>query len=479
MSSSSKTSDSHNQTSSFPSASTSNNCNGVLQYYLNNFLTEIANSKETELRPQVAGERQHGDGLWDDQRSPENPTSSVLVDSEQFLSAENRAYLSNVNPTPSFNLCDLPFIDNNGQKVHGVQTFSYPNPGMFFGNQYAHNSDIGSESTSAGYVSNLFDQANNSSAGLSSTPSISQTSTDCTVGMFTGNFLAPPNTKEYRSTLKEKQTVRTNVSLNSATSTSDSSTLGSKTDSKWQLLAQCVVLINYGLGNVNPNADFSQRSSALQKSISTAGYSAETAIPSVHWHMQMPSTSKAPYVDSTLGQRGIPMETHSTDPTTQLPQNFPSSTGTSYAIAHDENVPATSKTSSATTKRRYLKKPLPSETLYTMQKGKYICQYKGPACPEGCSVKTADVRNLCRHLRNHARKEKKMNVPQEERVACNGIPGESLYLEVSCPFKKDADRGKCRFYRETGTIWKVMTLERWETVMDSHKAEYHSPGDGS
>ncbi|GJJ05879.1 hypothetical protein Clacol_000066 [Clathrus columnatus] len=473
MSSSSKTSDSQNQTSSLPSTSTSNASNGVPQYNFNNFLT---NNRETELFQTtqdsfLSSSSQNnntavGSGMIDN--LTENAASSgsaVSLDLQQFSSVENHAYLSNANPTPSFDgfgLDFLNFIDNNGYN-DCLQTFNDPNNDMFFGNQYVPNFDFGSESTSTGNLSSF--QANNSSPGLSSAPS--QTSTDVNIGTFTDDHLALSNTAEYQSTIMGKAAVRTNVSLDTVTFTSDSSALSSRTDN-----------------NAILNAGFSQRSSEQQYLISTAGYGVETAIPNAHWHMGMPSTLKAPYVDNTPGQtegseNGNPMGIHFTDPNTQLPHNSLPSPTTDHIIDHDENIPTTSTTSPATTRRRYPKKPLPSSTLYTMQNGKYVCQYKGPARPEGCSVKTADVRNLCRHLRNHARKEKKMNIPQEERVACNGVPGESLYLEVSCPFKKEADRGKCRFYRETGTIWKVMTLERWEPVMNSHRAEYHSPDDGS
>ncbi|GJJ11690.1 hypothetical protein Clacol_005926 [Clathrus columnatus] len=407
MSSSSKTSDSQNQTSCLPSTLTSTDCNGVPQYNFNNLLT---NNRETELFQTTqdsffssSSQNNHtaiGSGMIN------NPTedaassgSAVSLDLQQFSSTENHAYLSNANPTPSFDgfgLDFLNFIDNNGYN-DGIQTFSYPNNEMFFGNQYVPDFDFGSESTSTGYVSSFFDQANNSSAGLSSAPSTSQTSADVNVGTFINDHLALSNTAEYQSTIKGKAAVRTN-------------------------------------DNTILDAGFSQRSNAQQYLISTAGYGAETAIPNAHWHMGMPSTLKAPYVDNTPGQtegsdNGNPMGTHVTDPNTQLPQNSLPSPTTNHIIDHDENIHTTSTTSPATTKRRYPKKPLPSKTLYTMQNGKYVCQYKGPARPEGCSVKTADVRNLCRHLRNHARKEKKMNIPQEERVACNGVPGESLYLE--------------------------------------------------
>ncbi|GJJ05871.1 hypothetical protein Clacol_000058 [Clathrus columnatus] len=422
MSSSSKTSHSQDQISSLPSASTSNASNGVPQYNFNNFLT---NDREAELFQTTqdsffSSSSQNnntaiGSGMINN--LTENAASSgsaVSLDLQQFPSVENHAYLSNANPTPSFDgfgLDFLNFIDNNGYN-DGTQSFSYPNNDMFFGNQYVPNFDFGSESTSTGYVSSF--QANNSSAGLSSAPSTSQTSAD--IGTFTDHdLLAVANATEYQSTIRGQAAVRTNVSLDSVTFTSESSSLGSKTDN-------------------NPvNADCSQRP-ASQRLISKARYSAGAAIPNAH--TQAPSTSNVPYAEwnPTLGQmegkyNDNAMGEQVTDSMTQSSQNFPSPNATSHTIAYDENAPATSTTSPATTKRRYPKKPLPSKTLYTMQNGKYVCQYKGPARPEGCSVKTADVRNLCRHLRNHARKEKKMNIPQEERVACNGVPGESLYLE--------------------------------------------------
>ncbi|GJJ08078.1 hypothetical protein Clacol_002285 [Clathrus columnatus] len=422
MSSFSRTSDSQNQTSSLPNASTSNASNGVPQYYFNNFLT---NNRDAELfqttqdsflsSPSQNNNTAVGSGMINN--PTENAASSdsaVSRDLQQFLSAENHAYLSNANPIPSFDgfgLDFLTFIDNNGYN-DGTQTFSYPNNDMFFGNQYVPNFDLDSGSTSTGYVSSF--QANNSSAGSSSAPSTSQTSAD--IGTFTDHDLwAAATATEYQSTIRGQAAVQTNVSLDSVAFTSESSVLGSKTD------------------HIDLNADFNQRSSALKQLTSTAGCSAEATTPNAH--MPMPSTSKAPYVDwnRTLGQmgeryNGISMGTY-VDPTIPTPQNSPPSPTANHTIAHDENVPATSTTSPATTKRRYPKKPLPSETLYTIQNGKYVCQYKGPARPEGCSVKTADVRNLCRHLRNHALKEKKMDIPQEERVACNGLPGESLYLE--------------------------------------------------
>ncbi|GJJ07878.1 hypothetical protein Clacol_002084 [Clathrus columnatus] len=439
MSSSSKTSDSQNQTSSLPiSASASNAFNGVTQYYFNDFLT---NNREAELFQTTqhsflsssSSSQNYNTAMGSGRinNSTENAASSgsaVSLDLQQSFSAENPAYLSKANSTPSFHGfdSDLPFIDDNGYH-DGIQTFSYPNNDMFLGNQYVPNFDFGSENTSTGYISCVFDQAN----GLSSAPSTSQTSADVNVNMFTSNLLDPSNTTEYQSALKGKAVVQTNVSVDFAPVTSDSSTLGLRTDN-----------------NAILDAGFGQRSSASEQLISTAGYR-EEAIPNAR--VQAPSTSNAPYAEwnrplNQMGERydGISMGTY-VDPTLPTPQKFTPSPTTNRTIAPDENIPVTPTTSPAQTKRRYAKKPLPSDTLYTRQNGKYICQYKGPARPEGCSVKTADVRNLCRHLRNHARKEKKMNIPQEERVACNGVPGESLYLEVSCPFKKEADRGKCRF----------------------------------
>ncbi|GJJ06019.1 hypothetical protein Clacol_000206 [Clathrus columnatus] len=403
--SSSSTSDSQKQSSSLPIAS-SYNSDGVLPSSFNNW-AEGDHNRETAFRPRFPSgpsesedmsswntDAAVGSGINDyDENIVNSGSSGVLIDQKQYEGWNtNHALLSTAKPsTDSFNLFDVPFLDNNccNDVVPPIQLFDSVNNGVYFGNQYVPNFDLG--------IANV----------------------------------------EENDTYIDELTI--------------------DDDFIWK-------------------AGFCQRLND-QKSISTTGYAAEAGIPNF-W---LPSTSEASYVDGRqrrqwpLGQMGGRFPKNIQPSTTLPPENTPSGLHSHLTIGNDENVNA----SPSSRRKGYSKKPLPSKKLYTLDNDKYICRYKGPAKPEGCSIKTANMRYLCRHLRTHALKEWDMDITQEERVACNGMPEELLYIEVYCPFKKVADQSRCRFFRETGTMWKVKTLDRWENVMAYHKAKYHDTGDGS
>ncbi|GJJ06010.1 hypothetical protein Clacol_000197 [Clathrus columnatus] len=359
---------------------------------------------------------------------------SALLEPEQSPGTiTNSQSLHSPSATTGFNLFDLPLTNNSRHDiVRSSQAFYDANNRVFFGNQ--SDFDFGSphvdENTLASYL-----------------PSVASNEKD--------KSIVDPSSAP----------ITTNI-----------------VDLQYQMF------IDLALDDLTSYAGFGQRLNAQM--ISMTGYAAEAVIPNV----QMPSTSEASYDDRnrTEWPSGQMERSYNGNPPVQFPQTFqpstsprgdihstlfPTSDTTVPRIDNNENMNITSAPSSR--KKRYSKKLLPSKSLYTLESGKYICRYKGPARPEGCSVKSGEIRYLCRHLRVHALKEIEMDITPEERVACNGVPEELLYLSVSCPFNKVANRGKCRYYRETGTIWKVDTLERWEKVMDRHKAEYHDTDSGS
>ncbi|GJJ05987.1 hypothetical protein Clacol_000174 [Clathrus columnatus] len=371
---------SEKQSSSLPIAS-SGNCNGISPSSFTNIWAEVDRNynRGAALRPGFArGPSQIEDSfMWSssflnsdaaigsgisgyNENLPNAGGSGVLIDPKQFPNEglnTNHALRSTVNPTDSFDLFNVPFIDNNGR--NGIccppnQLFENTNNGVYIGNEYVPDVDLGHAN----------EDENN----------------DLYIG---------------QSTIDD--------------------------DFIWK-------------------AGFCQRLNAQQSMISTTGYAAEAVLP----NSQAPSTSEASDVDWQH---------------TQWPNT-------------DENDILT-----LPRKKKHSKKLLPHKNLYIIHNDKYVCWYKGPAKPERCFAKSANLRYLYRHLRIHALKEREMDLPQEERVACNGIPEEMLYIDVSCPFKKVADQNKCRFFRETGTRWKVRTLERWENVMNRHKAAYHDSGD--
>ncbi|GJJ05973.1 hypothetical protein Clacol_000160 [Clathrus columnatus] len=169
--------------------------------------------------------------------------------------------------------------------------------------------------------------------------------------------------------------------------------------------------------NFISNAGSSQHSNEPQTVTSTTGYTSQPAIPNI----SVPSTSEALNGNRNRAQSPLSQmeESSNSDSTTQT---FPFLPSTSHSpMGHDENIDVTSTPPSGN-KKRY------SKSLYTVEKGKYVCRYKGPARPEGCSITSREVRYLCRHLRTHALKEREMGIAEEDRVACNGVPEEFLYL---------------------------------------------------
>ncbi|GJJ05972.1 hypothetical protein Clacol_000159 [Clathrus columnatus] len=411
--SSSSTSNSKNQSSSLPSASSSNGWNGVPQLYFSNVLEQAHNTQQTAFHSHFTPQTEDssslsslwslndaaavGTGMMYDS-SADAISAGSSRDQERFLSEgwmTNQSF-STTNATGGFDLFNVPSIDNGGDG--SVPPADNVHNGVFFENQYLPDFDFD--------FANI--RQNNAPTGLS-TPNVN------------------------------------------------------------------VALMNLAQDNFVSNPGFGQRSNESPKLISMTGYAVQAAIP----NFPMPSTSEVLNGDRTCTQwpHGQMEGSENVDPTIQSPPVLPLST--SYPpMEHDENKEVTSPRPSRN-KKRYPKKILPSSSLYAVESGKYICRYKGPAQPEGCSIKSREVRYLCRHLRIHALRESRMGIPQEDWVAWNGMPEELLYLRVSCPFQKEADRGKCRYYRENGTVWTVKSLDRWEKVMDRHKEEYHDPGGGS
>ncbi|GJJ13658.1 hypothetical protein Clacol_007914 [Clathrus columnatus] len=119
------------------------------------------------------------------------------------------------------------------------------------------------------------------------------------------------------------------------------------------------------------------------------------------------------------------------------------------------------------------KRVLPSDTLYYKNDaGKFVCRYVGPACTQGFSQTTADLRSLIRHLRIHARKEVRSNTTEDQWVACNGMPDEILRPMIVCSIPEE-ELHTCRYFREHGKRWTVKSMERWEGVIKEHQEEDH------
>ncbi|GJJ06013.1 hypothetical protein Clacol_000200 [Clathrus columnatus] len=161
--SSSSTSYLQKHSSSFPIASP-NNCDGISPSRFDNFWAEIEHNKE---RPQFASgplqsedsfmslcwsnaEAAGGSGISGYNENLANAgRSGVLIDPKQFPNQGlnvNHVLRSTVNPTgDSFDLFDVPFIDNNGRNdvVTPSQLFDNTNNGVYIGNEYVPDVDLG------------------------------------------------------------------------------------------------------------------------------------------------------------------------------------------------------------------------------------------------------------------------------------------------------------------------------------------------
>ncbi|GJJ06824.1 hypothetical protein Clacol_001020 [Clathrus columnatus] len=160
---SSSTFHSEKQSSSLPIAS-SNNCNGISSSRFDN-LWAVEHNKE---HPQFAsGPLQSGDSFislcWSlnaetavgsglsgyNENLANVGSSGIQINPKQFPNQglnTNHVLRFTVNPTgDSFDLFDVPFIDNNGRNdvVNPSQLFDNTNNGVYIGNQYVPDVDLG------------------------------------------------------------------------------------------------------------------------------------------------------------------------------------------------------------------------------------------------------------------------------------------------------------------------------------------------
>lgn len=153
-----------------------------------------------------------------------------------------------------------------------------------------------------------------------------------------------------------------------------------------------------------------------------------------------------------------------------------SSTGSSSSAQQDRrsNASSRSQRSGPSKRKRRKQQPLPIPELWTcLGPTQWRCRYKGPAQPEGCTSVATTSRNLARHMRTHSRREVEMGLPEESRVAYNGLPDELRWMTASCPLD-DADLPGCRYYRQNGYRWKMPTLLRPEYLVKQHVASDHN-----
>ncbi|GJJ10131.1 hypothetical protein Clacol_004357 [Clathrus columnatus] len=240
--------------------------------------------------------------------------------------------------------------------------------------------------------------------------------------------------------------------------------------------------------NTNSNTGYGQRSNYIERHVLTTGY-AQAVVPNAQVLPTLEASNIDPnHTQSTLGRirstvpqqafqqlqnslpwsfSGVPTTSSSSIPQASNTSPIPTAATLTPCQPNDENRSVSGQP------EMHDGQILPPAQFYTIEDGKFICRYIGPARPRGCSTKNGNVRSLWRHLRTHAFKENSMNIPSQEKVICNRIPADSLNLTVICPFNKPHQLDRCRYYRETGQIWQMETLDRWEKVMMDHKSEYH------
>lgn len=155
----------------------------------------------------------------------------------------------------------------------------------------------------------------------------------------------------------------------------------------------------------------------------------------------------------------------------------PSATAVPSSQAHTEapsRPPHTQQKPRSRSGSRNRKQLLPSQELWErIGSAAWACRYIGPAAPFGCNAVLSSSRNLGRHMREiHAHEELMMDLPQDQRVAYNGLPDGLRSLRVTCPYK-DQDLNLCRFYRENNRRWETNGLGRKDKVIQDHILEYH------
>lgn len=132
--------------------------------------------------------------------------------------------------------------------------------------------------------------------------------------------------------------------------------------------------------------------------------------------------------------------------------------------------------SQANTKRRG-RQATPASYLWRKEINKdcviYRCLYKGPAMPDGCMQGfRKSSRNLGRHMRLHAGIEEKMNIPDLEKIALNGLPDALRKQKATCSLN-DKDLHQCSYFRQHGVRWSTMTWGRPDIISRKHGASDH------